>query len=120
MKIIKMDIPFSPCSIPISYTIGKNEIENTEIVNNANPNDIWFHVHNKSSCHVIAAIPDGILKNKKIKNKIINQGAVLCKQNSYPSQQRLPIMFTPIKYVKTTDIVGQVTIESNTFNIKHC
>lgn len=118
MKLVKIDIPSAHCSI--SYTIGKNEIENTEIVNNANPNDLWFHVHNKPSCHVIASIPNGILKNKKIKNKIINQGAVLCKQNSYPSQQSLPIMFMLIKYVKPTNIAGQVIIDATTFNIKHC
>ena len=33
--------------------IGKNATDNTKIVKNASPSDVWFHVLDKPSCHVI-------------------------------------------------------------------
>ena len=61
--------------------IGKNKFENDELVRNANPNDIWFHISNSPSCHVIL-----ITNNQKaLPKQVIKRCACLCKSNSSSS-----------------------------------
>jgi predicted ribosome quality control (RQC) complex YloA/Tae2 family protein len=91
----------------IIVIIGQNAEEKFEIIDKATTNDIWFHVHNYASCHVI--IPITKTYNKKQLNKIIIQGAVICKKYSkYNSVINLPIIYTKIKYVEKTEIIGSV------------
>lgn len=95
----------------IPYSIGKNAEHNSEIISLSSPDDLWFHLDNYPSAHVILHIPDGILLNKKNKHKIIVQGAVLCKANSNKkSDKNVCISYAPIKHVHLTDIPGQVTL----------
>lgn len=90
----------------IEYTIGQNAQDNHDIIDNALENDMWFHINNKPSCHIIASIPDDI-KRKEMKY-IIKQGAVLCKQYSYPAVKNLEIVYTKIKNITKTEKIGQV------------
>jgi predicted ribosome quality control (RQC) complex YloA/Tae2 family protein len=90
----------------ISYTIiiGKNASDNTNIVKNASPTDIWFHVYGKPSCHVIL-VNTG--KLNAIPRQVIKKCAYLCKAKScLPMCQ---IMYTTIEHVHCTDVTGQVT-----------
>ena len=50
----------------IEYTIGQNAQDNHDIIDDALENDMWFHINNKPSCHIIASIPDDI-KRKEMK-----------------------------------------------------
>lgn len=114
MKTQIVYIPNLKCNI--TYKIGQNASDNNEIIDGAEPNDMWFHVSNKKSCHVIASIPDHI-DRKQIKY-IVNQGAVLCKQNSYPAEKNLPIIFTRVKNVEKTDTPGLVVIAEENKSVK--
>lgn len=97
---------------PIEFSIGKNAQENFDIIDEAEPRDIWFHVEGESSCHVIAHVSSYILCKKRT-SKIIKQGAVLCKQHSrYASSKNLPIIYTFIENVTKTRIPGSVTTEN--------
>tara|TARA_B100000282_G_C31714183_1_gene482676 strand:- start:892 stop:1239 length:348 start_codon:yes stop_codon:yes gene_type:complete len=108
-------IPTLNCSI--SFSIGKNAQNNIEILKNANNNDIWFHLDNQSSCYVIAHIPENVILNKKQKNKIITQGALLCKINSkFKSNKNVDICYSEVKNVALTDIPGTVNV-SNKKNV---
>ena len=95
----------------IEFIIGENAADNFDIIDQARPNDIWIHLHQSSSCHVIALLPpDKKYENKQL-HKIVVQGCVLCKQNSKcASAKKLPIMYTPIKNVEKTEKVGCVTV----------
>jgi predicted ribosome quality control (RQC) complex YloA/Tae2 family protein len=94
--------------IAITFYVGKNSTENFEIIDNALENDMWFHLNDYPSCHVIASIPENIRDKKNI-HKIIKQGALLCKINSnYASIKNLNIVFTRVKNVCKTDIAGTV------------
>ena len=64
----------------ITFFIGTNRYENYNIIDLANPNDLWFHANDDPSCHVIAVMPISV--NKHTKHKIITQGCLLCKQNT--------------------------------------
>jgi len=114
MKTENIYIPKLNCSI--EYLIGQNANDNDDIISISKPEDLWFHVNNKPSCHIIANIPESI-KRKDLKY-IINQGVVLCKKNSYPSEKNLEIVFTRLKNIEKTNIPGKVTIFDGTTTIK--
>jgi predicted ribosome quality control (RQC) complex YloA/Tae2 family protein len=92
--------------------IGKNATDNTKIVKNASPSDVWFHVLDKPSCHVILVNEHKI---NAIPRQVIKRCAYLCKINSSSSSKstKCPIIYTSIDNVKCTDIDGQVTTSSN-------
>lgn len=105
---MKTEEIFIPCiNENIIVIIGQNAEENFEIIDNALPEYLWFHVYDGASCHVV--IPITKAYNKKQLNKIIIQGAVICKKHSkYNSIINLPIIYTKIKYVEKTEISGSV------------
>jgi predicted ribosome quality control (RQC) complex YloA/Tae2 family protein len=100
--------------------IGRSAAENTALVSAAKGTDIWFHVHQAPSCHVI-------LKNDAkihaIPHKVIKRCAYLCKVNSKerPKERAndlanpkecnsCEIVYAYISNVTPTDIPGQVHI----------
>ena len=95
----------------IEFVVGKNAQENFEIIEDAEPHHIWFHVEGMPSCHVIAKVsPD---YNKKELVPIIKQGCVLCKiQSKYANRQKLPIVYTKIENVEKLEIVGSVSLKN--------
>jgi len=116
MKTQVIYIPSIKCDV--TFTIGQNAEDNDAIIDAALPNDLWFHVDNKPSCHVIASVPEGI-ERSQIKY-IVSQGAVLCKKHSYPSEKKLPILFTRVKNIQKTIKPGQVFIPDDCQSIKVC
>ena len=116
MKTVIIDIP--SLKREITFHIGENAEDNDNVIDLAEPDDLWFHVSTKSSCHITASVPDDI-KRKDLKY-IITQGSVLCKQHSYPSDKKLDILFTKIKYVQKTDVAGKVIISEGHSSIKTC
>jgi len=106
-EIIKLNVEINK-----EDKIGKNDKDNFDIIDKANSDDIWFHLNNYPSCHVIASI-DEIIKKKNLRY-IIKKGALLCKANSkYKSDKDISIIYTTIKNVKKTEKIGSV-ITTNT------
>jgi len=94
------------------YTIivGKNKKENFDIIDDAVDTDLWFHVHNESSCHVILKNTNKI---RDIPLQVIKRCAYLCKINSKSKiQRKCTVVYTQIKNVIKTEIVGQVLVSS--------
>ena len=103
----------APLGIDIEFKIGQNARDNFDVIHSDDPFDIWFHVDDNSSSHVVASIPQDIEFDKKQLMYIIKQGAILCKQHSrYKSQKKIPIVYTTIQHVTPTNIPGSVTIEN--------
>ena len=95
----------------VVFIIGENASDNFDVIDQAKPNDIWIHLHQSASCHVIATLPPDKEYDKKHLHKIIVQGCMLCKQNSKcASAKKLPIMYTHIKNVEKTEKVGCVAV----------
>jgi len=104
----------APLGIDIQFKIGKDAKDNFIVIDSSNLNDIWFHIQDNSSCHVVASIPEDIEFDKKQLSYIIKQGAILCKQYSrYKSQKNVNITYTYIKNIEKTNIPGMVTINNN-------
>ena len=112
MRVI--DKYIGPLGLNIQFSVGQYAQDNFDIIENANPQDIWFHIDDNASCHVIACLPNDIVFQKKQLMYIIKQGAILCKQFSkYKSQKNVAIVYTSIKNVTMTNHTGSVIIQSS-------
>jgi predicted ribosome quality control (RQC) complex YloA/Tae2 family protein len=123
-RIVTRYIP--TLKLNVVYKVGKDEYNNHQIIDESDKEDIWFHIKNSSSCHVIACLKniafnryDDELPNyynidfdtldKKQKLQVIKQGALLCKQFSkLKNQKNLEIIYTKIENVFKTEPVGSV------------
>ena len=95
--------------IKYKIKVGKNKFENWNIIDEADQNDIWFHVESNPSPHVVLHMisDNNILKN--IPKKIIIECAILCKENSkYKNNQKVSIIYTQIKNIVKGEDVGSV------------
>lgn len=95
----------------ITFYIGRNKLENDHVIDMGASDDLWFHINEVSSCHVVACIPDDIVTQKEIRY-IIKAGALLCKKytNKMRSIQNVDIIYTQLKYVTKTKHLGCVHI----------
>lgn len=99
----------SKLNTTITYYIGQNALDNFDIIDKSEDEDMWFHLEGTSSGHVICKIINKY--NKKELKYIIVQGAVLCKQFSKKkSDKKVNIVYTRIKNVTKTNVLGQVNI----------
>ena len=96
--------------INITFYVGENAQENFDIIDIAHENDLWFHLNDYTSCHVVGII-NHLELNKKELIYIIKQGAILCKKNSkYKSEKKISIIYTNISNVIKTKIIGTVSL----------
>jgi predicted ribosome quality control (RQC) complex YloA/Tae2 family protein len=97
----------------IEYHIGTNAQDNFDVIDSAQPEDLWFHVKGQPSCHVVAMIsayPPKTFSKKEL-HSIVKRGALLCKQNSrYKSDPSVEIDYTTIDNVQKTKIAGTVML----------
>ena len=91
--------------------IGKSKEENWQIIDDSEATDIWFHVSNEASCHVVLKTT---VKLGDIPKQVIKRCAYLCKINSKAktSKSKVPVVYTQIKNVEKGDHVGQVYTSS--------
>jgi predicted ribosome quality control (RQC) complex YloA/Tae2 family protein len=95
------------------YTIliGQSREENAELVNTSDTQNIWFHVANAPSSHVILKTT---CKIKEIPLQVIKRCACLCKTHSKSkSTQKCDIIYTQIENVESTQVIGQVNTDSS-------
>jgi predicted ribosome quality control (RQC) complex YloA/Tae2 family protein len=96
----------------ITFYIGQDKNENFDVIDKGEPDDIWFHANEISSCHVIAIIPKDIL-HKDLKY-IIKAGALLCKKytNKLKKLTNTEIIYTQIKNIEKTEHSGCVKVKN--------
>lgn len=88
--------------------IGKSAKENWELFEQAEPNDLWFHLDQSSSPYVILEVVDGI----QINPDIIIKCAKLCKSNSKEKNStRSSVIYCPIKNLKKGKTQGTVLLD---------
>ena len=95
------------------YTIliGQSREENAELVNTSDSENIWFHVANSPSSHVILKTT---CKIKEIPLQVIKRCACLCKSHSKSkSTPKCDIIYTKIENVESTNVIGQVNTDSS-------
>ncbi len=108
----RLVLTFLDSQLDTTFTIlvGKNAKANWQLIDEANPDDIWIHLDDgRPSPHIIIQNPDGL----KPSLQTIKYGALQCKIHSkFANQSKLPIMYTPIKNVIKGDKVGSVLLKS--------
>ena len=111
-------VVFTNGKLTIDYMIGLNAQDNFNIIDLGNPNDIWFHVSDLPSCHIIACTSKEDKLTKKEIQMIVKRGAIICKQNSkYTNVPKLQITYTKLMNIQKSNPVGSV-ITTNTKTIE--
>ena len=97
----------------IEFRVGQHAQDNFDLIDTSAPTDLWFHIRDSASCHVVAVVTEGASYNKKQLRHIATQGAVICKQHSkYKSESNVPVMYTQIQHVTKTSTVGTVNVST--------
>lgn len=94
--------------------IGQSQDENDQIISSANQTDLWFHLNNLPSCHVIL----NCNKNNPATKQMINYCAQLVKENTkFKNLQKVKVNYTEIKNIKKTETKGKVIIKGKVMSI---
>jgi predicted ribosome quality control (RQC) complex YloA/Tae2 family protein len=110
---MKIEI-FTHSSKEYMISIGKNKEENWQLIDASQPNDIWFHIDNQPSCHVILKNEQQV-KLRDIPRQVLKRAAYLCKTNSAAkTQPKCDVIYALISSITKTNVVGQVTVSGGT------
>ncbi|KAJ7599909.1 cytoplasmic protein [Mycena floridula] len=100
---------------PVTLYMGRDKVENEELIRYAWPQDIWFHVDKLSSAHVYLRMPASMTW-ETIPEKLLEDCAQLVKANSIEGNKKdnLTIIYTPADNLKKTGdmAVGQVSFHN--------
>ncbi|WVO13989.1 hypothetical protein L204_101614 [Cryptococcus depauperatus] len=105
-------------SPPVTIYMGKDKVENEELLRYGLSTDVWFHVDKLSSAHVYLRQPEGQPHGEwdKLPATLVNDAAQLVKANSIEGNKRdnITVIYTPFPNLKKTgDMpVGQVSFYS--------
>ena len=96
------------------YTIrvGNNAKENWDLITDSEPDDMWFHLDEYPSAHVVMKQNNNIINEKYYPNQIIFIASTYCKTYSKHGKNlsRAKIVYTQIKNLKKCKEVGSVII----------
>lgn len=103
-------VVFEHIESDVVYYIGTNATDNHCVIDKGTPDDLWFHIANTPSCHVVVKLPNEC--DKKVLRSIIKKGSLLCKQNTkrVANLNNVEIMYAPIKNITKTHIAGEVIV----------
>ncbi|KIJ54478.1 hypothetical protein M422DRAFT_24423 [Sphaerobolus stellatus SS14] len=98
---------------PTVIYMGKDKVENEDLIKYAWPQDVWFHVDKLSSAHVYLRLPDVIKSWEEIPEPLLVDCAQLVKANSIEGNKKdnITIIYTPADNLKKTGdmATGQVS-----------
>jgi predicted ribosome quality control (RQC) complex YloA/Tae2 family protein len=98
--------------IPILFITGQTKTENNQLIIDAYEEDLWFHLNDYPSAHIIAVVHDLTFTKKQLLH-IMKRGACLLKSISrYKYQTNLSINCTRIKNVELTNVLGTVMMST--------
>ncbi|KAJ7776807.1 cytoplasmic protein [Mycena maculata] len=102
----------------VTLYMGRDKVENEDLIKYAYPEDVWFHVDKLSSAHVYLRMPeDGSMTWDSIPEALLTDCAQLVKANSIEGNKKdnLTIIYTPADNLKKTGdmAVGQVSFHSD-------
>ncbi|KAI0931009.1 hypothetical protein AcW1_007123 [Taiwanofungus camphoratus] len=101
---------------PVTLYMGKDKVENEDLIKYAWPQDVWFHVDKLSSAHVYLRMSEG-MSWENIPEPLLLDCAQLVKANSIEGNKKdnLTIIYTPADNLKKTGdmAIGQVSFHSD-------
>ncbi|KIM43066.1 hypothetical protein M413DRAFT_443875 [Hebeloma cylindrosporum] len=101
---------------PAFIYMGRDKVENEELIKYAWPQDVWFHVDKLSSAHVYLRMTEG-MGWESIPEALVTDCAQLVKANSIEGNKKdnITIIYTPASNLKKTGdmAVGQVSFHND-------
>ncbi|PWZ02547.1 DUF814-domain-containing protein [Testicularia cyperi] len=99
---------------PATIYMGKDKLENEELLRYGLEQDVWFHVDKLSSAHVYLRLPSESDSWESISEPLLQDCAQLVKANSIEGNKKnnITIIYTPWSNVKKT---GDMAVGSVTF-----
>lgn len=92
--------------------IGTSAQENWDILDNADSNDLWFHLSDLPSCHII-------LHGANFNSDDITMAAQQCKANTkYKNYKAIYVNYLEVNNVKKGKQPGQVILKKKPMKIK--
>lgn len=97
--------------------VGINDKENWTLIDNSYPEDLWFHLDDFSSAHVVISQDTNSQEEIFYPNQIIGLAANYCKSNSKNGKNlhKVKIVYTEIKNLKKGKEVGSVYISKQKY-----
>ncbi|KAG8980279.1 Coiled-coil domain-containing protein 25 [Tulasnella sp. JGI-2019a] len=97
--------------------MGRDKVENEDLIKYGTTSDIWFHVDKLSSAHVYLRLTPGIESWEKIPQALLVDCAQLVKANSIEGNKKdnITVIYTPWNNLKKTGdmAVGQVSFHND-------
>jgi len=101
---------------PVVVYMGRDKVENEDLIKYAWPQDVWFHVDKLSSAHVYLRMPEG-MSWASIPEVLLTDCAQLVKANSIEGNKKdnITIIYTPADNLKKSGdmAVGQVSFHND-------
>lgn len=93
--------------VGIKYTvlIGRNAKENTLLVKNSDPWDIWFHLDDISSPHIVLKTDRD---NDEVSKDVLIQVGRLFEYYKKALPRRYRVIYTQVRNVTPTRVLGEV------------
>ncbi len=89
--------------------VGQNKHENWELLDDADKNDVWFHVANASSAYVVLSV----VPTHTVPKPVIAYCAELCQAHSKMKHEtKCRVMYTQIRNVSKGKHVGEALVGS--------
>ena len=89
---------------------GKDAKSNDNLLDMAGPQDMWFHIADQPSGHVILFVEENE-QLKKIPRQVLKRCACICKA-TIKASKHCEIIYTRRENVKKTDVLGCVTTKN--------
>lgn len=101
------------------FRIGKNAVENTELVLQSSDRDVWFHIRDNPSAHLVYFNPSSISLGELRRTGIIYRMALeLKKRSKYSKKNTIQVIYDYIENINPTPKPGMVNVTSSVKNIK--
>ena len=98
------------------FKIGNNSFENDQLLNEADQDDIWFHLDNMPSPHGILFLRN--IESDKIPKRILMLCSEKIKENSKSKNfRKISVIYTLRKNIKKTSTPGKVILKKKTNKI---
>ncbi|KDQ16160.1 hypothetical protein BOTBODRAFT_31228 [Botryobasidium botryosum FD-172 SS1] len=102
---------------PATIYMGRDKVENEDLIKYGFPNDVWFHVDKLSSAHVYLRLPASIPSWENIPQALLVDCGQLVKANSIEGNKKddITVIYTPWDNLKKTGdmATGQVSFHQD-------
>jgi predicted ribosome quality control (RQC) complex YloA/Tae2 family protein len=89
--------------------IGQNKMENWGLLDDSDPDNIWFHVSGAPSAYVVL---NTVCNMKQVPTRVLYRCAVLCKMRSKSAKEcNCNVNYTYVKHVTKGEHEGEAIIK---------